>query len=194
MDNYYEVLRVRRDATQEQIKAAYKKLIKRVHPDISDNSNATEETQRINKAYDLLSNPTKRSEYDAIWEEEKVQIFSNTVTAKGKARRSLEERETQRDFVPFEATLACVFGVLPWVMLIAFIENKTLAGMFLFMCPFITLILAYSARKKIDEHDLKRKFPKFLDRAGDGRVAFSLKAGYINLAVVVLGFIAALTN
>ncbi len=64
MRNYYDVLGVGRDATQSEIKAAYRKLAKKYHP---DSSSGTEEDkarfQEIQEAYSVLSDPEKRKQY-----------------------------------------------------------------------------------------------------------------------------------
>ena len=60
--NYYEILGVSRDATQEEIKKSYRKLAKKYHPDISKESDAEEKMQAVNVAYDTLSHPEKKSE------------------------------------------------------------------------------------------------------------------------------------
>lgn len=62
--NYYEILEVSPNASQEIIKIAYKNLAKKYHPDTSNQENAAEIMQRINEAYEVLSNPAKREEYD----------------------------------------------------------------------------------------------------------------------------------
>ena len=62
--NYYEILGVSKEATQEQIKKAYRKLARKYHPDISKESDAEERMQEINIAYDTLSNDEKKKQYD----------------------------------------------------------------------------------------------------------------------------------
>ena len=64
--NYYEILGVSRDATQEEIKKSYRKLAKKYHPDISKESDAEEKMQAVNVAYDTLSHPEKKAEYDQM--------------------------------------------------------------------------------------------------------------------------------
>lgn len=64
--NHYEVLGIRKAATQKEIKSAYKKLVKKYHPDIypGDKSYAELKIKEINNAYDVLSNPHLKQEYD----------------------------------------------------------------------------------------------------------------------------------
>lgn len=73
--NPYEVLQVKRTATQQQIKAQYKKLAMVFHPDVAQSvsggggvngkSDAQEKFESISAAYQILSNPEKRRAYDA---------------------------------------------------------------------------------------------------------------------------------
>lgn len=61
MVNYYDILGVPKSASDDDIKKAYRKLAREKHPDKGGN---TEEFQKIQKAYEILSDNTKRSEYD----------------------------------------------------------------------------------------------------------------------------------
>jgi molecular chaperone DnaJ len=62
--DYYEVLGVPRTATSEEIKAAFRKLARQYHPDVSQEANAEERFKEINEAYAVLSEPDKRAAYD----------------------------------------------------------------------------------------------------------------------------------
>jgi molecular chaperone DnaJ len=65
MADYYEILGVPRDATPEQIKKAYRKLARELHPDVAGNDPASEERFKdVSRAYDVLGNPDKRRAYD----------------------------------------------------------------------------------------------------------------------------------
>ena len=64
MNDYYAVLGVSRNATQEDIKRAYRKLARRLHPDVNPGPEAEEEFKRVSQAYDVLSDPEKRQSFD----------------------------------------------------------------------------------------------------------------------------------
>ena len=65
MADPYDILGVGRDATEQKIKSAYRKLAKQLHPDRNkDNPKAAEKFSDITKAYDMLSDKTQRGRYD----------------------------------------------------------------------------------------------------------------------------------
>lgn len=61
--DYFEQLDVSRTSTTIEIKKAYRKLANKYHPDRNDSSEAKEKFQSIQEAYDVLSDPKKRSLY-----------------------------------------------------------------------------------------------------------------------------------
>jgi len=65
--DYYEILNVPPDATQEEIKQAYRRLAREYHPDVRREDPAAEERfKEINEAYQVLSDPEKRAQYDRM--------------------------------------------------------------------------------------------------------------------------------
>jgi len=64
-DNFYAILGVPIDADSQTIKRAYRQLARRFHPDVAG-SDAAVQMKRINRAYDVLSDPEKRLSYDTV--------------------------------------------------------------------------------------------------------------------------------
>ncbi len=62
--DYYEVLGLDRNATDDDVKKAFRKLAFQYHPDRNNDENATEKFKEINEAYEVLSSPDKRATYD----------------------------------------------------------------------------------------------------------------------------------
>jgi curved DNA-binding protein CbpA len=67
--NYYEILNVKPDATEEEIRKAYIELVSRYNPDDNpENEEARRKFHDVKEAYDILSNPTKRKAYSIFGE------------------------------------------------------------------------------------------------------------------------------
>lgn len=64
MADHYETLGVERDASQEEIKKAYRRLARQLHPDVNPSGEAAEQFKSVTHAYEVLSDPQSREKYD----------------------------------------------------------------------------------------------------------------------------------
>jgi len=100
MKDYYQILGVSRNATEKELKEAYRRLVRKYHPDLNPNNReeAEKKFREINEAYEVLSDPEKRKLYDKYGENWKYAENANQTyqTHQGahynyKAYKDLEE-------------------------------------------------------------------------------------------------------
>jgi curved DNA-binding protein len=73
--DYYKIMGVARDATEAQIKQAYRKLARKYHPDVSKEKDAEARFKEVGEAYEVLKSPDKRAAYDQLGQGHSGQEF-----------------------------------------------------------------------------------------------------------------------
>lgn len=88
-NTYYYILEVQEAASQEQIKAAYRAMVKKWHPDVNDTKRCNECTMRmqyINHAYSVLGDPNSRAQYDGLLRSIRAQEYTRAQSYQSYAR------------------------------------------------------------------------------------------------------------
>src|SRR5213596_2958830 len=97
-EDYYKILGVKRDAKPDEIKKAYRRLARKYHPDVNPGDKAAEERfKQMSEAFDVLSDPKKRSVYDRFG-----QYSDNLANAAAEGAASTYTRGTPFDFSGFD--------------------------------------------------------------------------------------------
>ena len=99
MKNYYEILEVDKNASEEVIEKAYKTLAKKYHPDLQNNSNCQDKMRQINEAYEILSNDFKRREYDEKIKRQSVSIeeYNRIIQENNRLKKDLKRVDNKRE-------------------------------------------------------------------------------------------------
>jgi len=66
LKNYYEILGVRQEAPPEEVKRAYRKLARKYHPDVSQETDSEAKFKEVNEAWEVLKDPQKKAQYDRV--------------------------------------------------------------------------------------------------------------------------------
>ncbi len=92
--DYYQILQVHPTAEQEVIKAAYNRLARKYHPDVSQDSSSTRRMRDLNEAFEVLGNLEQRRIYHPVWLQERRE--SENTYRQGSKTRSTPPSETPR--------------------------------------------------------------------------------------------------
>lgn len=106
--DYYKTLGVERDASEDDIKRAYRKLARKYHPDVSKEPDAEEKFKEVQEAYEVLHDPEKRQAYDNIgsgW-----QAGQDFRPPPGWEGQGFEQHFTDTDFGDFSDFFESLFG------------------------------------------------------------------------------------
>lgn len=124
MKNYYDLLGIAENAPDEVIKAAYKALSKKYHPDTcNETTDSTEMMKNINIAYETLSNPQKRKQYDIELKSEKnhkyncVEENAETENKKSNSEVTNTQKENISTSTSKQNGCACI-GCFTFVVLV----------------------------------------------------------------------------
>ena len=97
LHTHYDNLKIARDAPPEVIRAAYKILCKKFHPDHHQNNPTTTKTfQLISVAYHVLSDPTLRREHDVWIAKEEARLTKETVQVKPTQKKPIRSHQVRR--------------------------------------------------------------------------------------------------
>ena len=116
--DYYEILGVSKDASSEEIKKVYRRLARQYHPDLNPgNKEAEEKFKTIGEAYEILSDSSRRSQYDQFsryWQQNGFAGNKQTPKSKGWNNRTNDRSSQDVDpsqFSDFESFVNQVIGV-----------------------------------------------------------------------------------
>src|SRR6478609_2430984 len=110
--DYYKILGLSKEATEEDIKKAYRKLARKHHPDLNPNNKEAHKLfQQINEANEVLSDPEKRKKYDQYGKDwQHAEQFEKAKESRRQERYSGEQFSDGFDDDQFSDFFASMFG------------------------------------------------------------------------------------
>lgn len=103
--DYYKVMGVEKNATQEEIKREYRRLARKYHPDVSKEPNAEAKFKELGEAYEVLKDPEKRKQYDQFG-----QYWQQNQTSGQAGPHFRQGQSPHMDVEDFEDFLQSIFG------------------------------------------------------------------------------------
>jgi molecular chaperone DnaJ len=95
--NYYQILEIEPQATQQEIKQAYRRLVKDFHPDLNENSADGEKMIEINAAYEILGDPQRRRIYDLQIDGSPVDSISERQQRTARAQSQYQQQKQAKN-------------------------------------------------------------------------------------------------
>ena len=96
MMDFYELLGIKKDATKEEIKKAYRDMVKRYHPDVNKSDEASKIIISLNEAKETLLDDDKRSEYDKLLNDiNHSKTYSNDSTSYSAKKEEYKENYSE---------------------------------------------------------------------------------------------------
>lgn len=108
--NYYDVLGVPKQASDQDIKRAYRKLAKQYHPDVNKDPGAQDKFKAIQEAFDVLSDPDKKANYDRYGSPEGPTFGGGSYGGDGYGEGSAQFEDLFRQFGGGSRTTSRTFG------------------------------------------------------------------------------------
>lgn len=101
--DYYKIMGVSQDASDKDIKMAYRKLARKYHPDISKEPNAEEKFKEMGEAYEVLKDPVKRAEYNQYLKDREFNQRQRSQQSTGQGERFYQFEGGEFDSELFES-------------------------------------------------------------------------------------------
>jgi small-conductance mechanosensitive channel len=114
MKDYYQILGLSAEATAAQVKLAYRKLAVLYHPDVSKSPDAELKIKEINEAYNVLSNPRRRADYDLHWVTPNIKSEVWTPEYRGPFSSTFTPQEKKVNYETAR-TLVLVMPIIRWL-------------------------------------------------------------------------------
>ncbi len=120
--NYYEILQVSENASDEVIHMAYKALAKKYHPDLyqGDPSFAESKMKEINEAFDVLSNKEKRAQYDNYLKNQRYSNYSYSQTENHQTSSDSTKENKNESLFPSSKKSGWIIGILLFLNFVQF--------------------------------------------------------------------------
>lgn len=97
MHSYYDLLGVDADASTDEIEAAYRERLKDVHPDVSDDADASDRTKALIEARDVLTDADERARYDQLGHDQFCRLNDTVVDPRSTADHASTETDDETD-------------------------------------------------------------------------------------------------